>query len=88
MEFIDIPTEQTTSVTDIVLALLALGLTVALFVAGVVYDMRGFSLPRVLLPIVLINGLFHIIQMLGLVFFLLGLRSGFLTRTIGYKVSS
>ncbi len=225
MEFIDIPTEQTTSVTDIFLALLALGLaffiysighnrdlkktriwfwvfvllsfasvlgaiahgikmpeqvnyyiwqpinlalglTVALFVAGVVYDMRGFSLPRALLPIVLIigvlfylitvifsgtfivfilyetvgilfafvtylilairrklrgsllmalailitmiasgiqaigtihirliwefdnNGLFHIIQMIGLVFFLLGLRSGFLTRTIESKVSS
>ena len=225
MEFIDIPTEQTTSVTDIILALLALGLalfiysigrnrdlkktriwfwvfvllsfasvlgaiahgikmpeqtnyyiwqpinlalglTVALFIAGVVYDMRGFSLPRALLPIVLTigvlfylmtvifsgtfivfilyetvgmlfafvsylvlairrklqgsllmalailitmiasgiqaigtihirliwefdnNGLFHIIQMLGLVFFLLGLRSGFLTHTIGSKVSS
>jgi hypothetical protein len=225
MKFIDIPTEQTTSVTDIVLALLALGLaifiysigrnrdlkktriwfwvfillsfasvlgaiahgikmpeqtnyyiwqpinlalglTVALFIAGVVYDMRGFSLPRVFLPIVLIigvlfylitvifsgtfivfilyetvgmlfafvsylvlairrklqgsllmalavlitmiasgiqaigtihirfiwefdnNGLFHIIQMTGLVFFLLGLRSGFLTRTTESKVSS
>jgi len=225
MEFIDIPTEQTTSVTDIILALLALGLaffiysigrnrdlkktriwfwvfillsfasvlgaiahgikmpeqtnyyiwqpinlvlglTVALFVAGVVYDMRGFSLPRALIPIVLFigvlfylitvifpgtfivfilyetvgmlfafvsylllairrklrgsllmalailitmiasgiqaigtihiriiwefdnNGLFHIIQMPGLVFFLLGLRSGFLSRTTESKVSS
>jgi len=225
MKFIDIPTEQTTSVTDIILALLALclaffiysigrnrdlkktriwfwvfvllsfasflgaiahgikmpeqnnyyiwqpinlalGLTVALFVAGVVYDMRDFSLPRTLIPIVLFigalfylitvifpgtfivfilyetvgmlfafvsylvlaisrklrgsllmalailitmiasgiqaigtihirviweldnNGLFHIIQMLGLIFFLLGLRSGFLSRTTESKVSS
>jgi len=34
------------------------------------------------------NGLFHIIQMLGLIFFLLGLRSGFLSRTTESKVSS
>ena len=222
MEFIDIPTEQTTSVTDIILAILALsfslyiynfgrnrdlkktliwfwmfcllsvasalgaiahgikmseqtnyiiwqpinlalGLTISLFVVGVVYDMKNFSLPRILLPIILVigvlfylitvmvpgtfivfilyeavamlfafvsylllairkklrgsllmalgilitiiaagvqaggaihikviwefnhNGMFHIIQMIGLVFLLLGLRFELLTRTIRDK---
>ncbi len=116
MGFIDIPTEQTTAVTDVILALaalflclyinrigrktdktkariwiwafglltvasalgaaahgfqmseqvnriiwqpikLALGLTIAMFVVGVVYDMRRFSFPRILTPIILAIGL-------------------------------
>jgi hypothetical protein len=35
---------------------LALGLTVALFVVGAVYDLRGFSIPRALTPIMLAVG--------------------------------
>ncbi len=35
---------------------LALGLTVALFVIGAVYDLRGFSIPRALTPIMLAVG--------------------------------
>ena len=35
---------------------LALGLTVALFVVGSVYDLRGFSLPRFLVPIMVAVG--------------------------------
>lgn len=116
MEFIDIPTEQTTAVTDAVLCVvaaicaalavkagrrsdaakgriwtgvfgflavagglgaiahgfamsaktnailwmplnLALGLTVALFVVGAVYDLRGFSLPRGFAPIMIVVGI-------------------------------
>lgn len=37
---------------------LVLGLTVALFVIGAVYDLRGFSVPRALIPIMLAVGFF------------------------------
>lgn len=37
---------------------LALGLTVALFVIGAAYDLRGFSIPRALTPIMLCVGVF------------------------------
>jgi hypothetical protein len=116
MAFTDIPTEQTTAVTDIILALLALivsmivcytghrrdpkkariwtwafgllaiasafgavahgikmtehmnfflwqpinfalGLTIALFAAGVVYDLKGTSIPRFLIPVFLAAGM-------------------------------
>jgi hypothetical protein len=139
---------------------LSLGLTVALFSAGVVYDLKGFELPRVIIPAFILtglgfyfmtilfpgafivfilyeavamlfalvayltlsfrkknsaywfmaagilisiiasgiqatnsirftlvwefdhNGIFHLVQMIGLVFLLLGLRSSFLTHSV------
>lgn len=139
---------------------LSLGLTVALFSAGVVYDLKGFELPRVIIPAFIVtglgfyfmtilfpgafivfilyeavamlfalvayltlsfrkknsaywfmaagilisiiasgiqatnsirftlvwefdhNGIFHLVQMIGLVFLLLGLRSSFLTHSV------
>jgi hypothetical protein len=124
MEFTDIPTEQTTFVTDVILALLALGfvlllysigrrhdlkktriwswafgllslsaalgaiahgikmsaqtnkiiwqpiylalgLTIALFVIGVIYDIRGYNIPRLLIPIALLTGTaFYIITVI------------------------
>ena len=112
---------------------LALGVTVALFVVGAVYDLRSFSLPSLLVPILLAvgtaffvvtvlipgsflvfvvyeaiamlfalvvyvvlaarqtlsgaaiwefdhNGAFHLIQMVGLVFLLIGLRTDLVSR--------
>ncbi|MBN1696666.1 MAG: hypothetical protein JW881_04040 [Spirochaetales bacterium] len=124
MSFIDIPTEQTTAITDLVLAVsaltlslfiygigrtrdgkksciwswafgllalasvlgaaahgimmsktihfiiwqpihLSLGLTIALFTAGVVYDIREYSLPRGFMPVILgIGVIFYLITVL------------------------
>jgi hypothetical protein len=149
MSFVNIPTEQTTAVTDVILALfaltfslivysmgrlcdrkkaliwtwafgllslasvlgavahgititagtnfiiwqpinLALGLTIALFVTGVVYDMRGFSLSPGHIPVFLgIGVIFYLITLLvraGFIIFILYESIAMLFALVSYLI--